>query len=398
MDAQPSPHRTLSPLPYHDQVVEYFRQHEPEVWHWANQRTTKQEQLDELRTNLLRNTYRMEPQAHVDTYALLHEAMEKLGMGGMPATLYQAPGTDMNAALAFLPGEAHVVLQGPVLERLGRDELLALFGHELSHHLLWSVGEGRYLAAERILADAVAAPQATESHRETFRRYALHTELYADRGAALAAGGIAPAVSLLVKVQTGIGNVDAEAYLRQSAELEGRDGAASSAHSHPEATIRSRALHLWWDGDDGLDAWVDARLNGAMALEHLDLPGQRRMQSLVRRFLAYYVADKELASDAMLAQLRLLFPDWGDDEPLIEPAELSADVTDRGVRQFFNALMLDLALADPDQQHAALLRAGRIATVLGSVDDLGVNLRRDAGFGKRELDRFKRELAKETNG
>ncbi|MGN6480764.1 M48 family metalloprotease [Luteibacter sp.] len=374
----------------------YLLQHEPDVWHWANQRSTKEEQLDAARAALLRNTYRMEPQAHPDTHAILGEAMDRLGMTGMPVTLYQSHGTELNASLAFIPGEIHVVFHGAVLERLARDELLALLGHELAHHLLWSRDDGRYLAAERILSDAVAAPGARDSHRETWRRYALNTELFADRGAAVAANGVEAAVSTLVKMETGISTVDAAAYLRQSDEVETRESAASGAYSHPESTIRARALGMWWQGADDLDPWIEARLSGKLALDRLYLPGQVRMQSLTRRFIAYFLSGSALASDAVMAQVRLIFPDWSDDEPVIDVATLSAEITEANIRQFFNALMIDLALADPDQQHAALLHAGMVATALGSVDDLAVNLRRDAGFGKRELDRYKRELAKEV--
>lgn len=55
----------------------------------------------------------------------------------------------MNATLFFLPGEVHVVLQGPVLERLQGIELLALFGHELAHYRLWSEHGGDYIVTDR---------------------------------------------------------------------------------------------------------------------------------------------------------------------------------------------------------------------------------------------------------
>jgi hypothetical protein len=58
--------------------------------------------------------------------------------------------------------------------------------------------------------------------------------------------------------------------------------------------------------------------------------------------------------------------------------------------------MLDLVLVDGDQQDAALMRAASIANQLGSMDRFQQNLRRDSGFGRRELDRFKRQLAKEA--
>ena len=140
-----------------------------------------------------------------------------------------------------------------------------------------------------------------------------------------------------------------------------------------------------------------ARLHGPLVLENLDLPGQLRLQQMTRGFLAHYLAGSGLASDAVLAQIRLLFPDWRDDEPLLRPQAFAPDLVDDGVRDYLTALMMDLALADVDQQEAALLRAGQVARELDSLERLEKNLRRDAGFGKRELERYKRQLAKEAS-
>jgi hypothetical protein len=386
----------LQPLAYHLKVVDYLRRHEAEVWRWASARSADAEHRESLRALLLRDTYRIEEQSHAGVHQALAQAMERLGIVA-PATLYQSPGQEMNAALVFVPGEVHIVLQGPVLDRLSQDELLAIFGHELAHYLLWSRDEGRFLIADRILGDALASPGASASQRETYRRYTLHTELFADRGGAVAAGAVGPAVSTLVKVQTGIGTVDPAAYLRQASEIESSEAGASTAHSHPETFIRARALALWWEGAQGLDGWIDSRLHGRLALQQLDLPGQLRLQELTRGFLAYFLGGTELASDAVLAQVRMLFPDWSEQEAVTAPETLGEQEVDDGVRNYLNALMLDIALADADQRDNALLRAGQVARQLGSLDGLLRNLRRDAGFGKRELDRYERQLAKESN-
>jgi hypothetical protein len=384
----------LLPLAYHASVVAYLRNHEPDVWRWASARRSDAEHRESLRALLLRDTYRIEEQSHASVHQVLAQAMARLGIAA-PATIYQSPGQEMNAALVFVPGEVHIVLQGPVLERLSQDELLALFGHELAHYLLWSRDEGSFLIADRILGDALAAANCSPSHRETYRRYALHTELFADRGGAVAAGAVGPAVSTLVKVQTGIGTVDPDAYLRQANEIESSESGASTAHSHPETFIRARALALWWEGAAELVAWIDSRLHGRLALAHLDLPGQMRMQEMTRGFLSYFLNGTELASDAVLAQLRMLFPDWRNDESVVAPEAFGELAVDDAVREYLNALMLDLALSDADQRDQALLRAGQVAQQMGSLEGLRRNLKRDAGFGKRELDRFNRQLAKE---
>ncbi|MGC3963628.1 MAG: M48 family metalloprotease [Rhodocyclaceae bacterium] len=383
----------LLPLNYHLQVVEYLRRHEPEVWHWAAKRNTHTEQLETLRTALLRDTYRIDAEAHPDIHAALSLAIERLGIDA-PATLYQSPG-EMNATLVYVPGEIHIILQGPLLERLSTDELLAVFGHELSHYLLWSRDEGSFLIADRILNDTLTNSDAI-SHRETYRRYVLHTEIFADRGSAIAADAMAPAVSALVKVSTGMSMVDAAAYLRQAAEIEAKETSSSAALSHPETFIRARALAQWWENSPDLELWITSRLHGPLSLERLDLPAQVHMQELTRGFLAHYLSDTELASEAVLAQLRMMFPDWSEQENPIGPESFGPKAADDSVRGYLNALMVDLALADPDQQDVALVRAGQVAQTLGSFEALQQNLRRDAGFGKREMDKYKRQLAKET--
>jgi hypothetical protein len=390
MDLTAPDRSALTPLPYHLTVVDYLRQHEADVWHWAAARTARVDQREALRAMLLRGTYRIEREAHPDIHAAMALALARLGID-VPATLYQSPGAEMNAALFYVPGEVHIVVQGALLERLAPDELLAVLGHELAHYLLWAHGDGALLVADRILDQAAASTGACASHRETCRRYCLHTELYADRGAAVAAGAVGPAIAALVKVQTGMHTVDPVAYLRQAGEIEAQEAAASSAPTHPETFLRARALALWWERSASIHDWLEARLHGPLALERLDLPGQLQVQRHTRGLIAWFLAGTALASDALLAQVRMLFPDWtGSDVPL-DPAALR----EPGLNPYWNALLVDLALADPDQQDAALLRAGHAARLLGSFDGFEAALRRDADMDKRGLDRYKRQLDKE---
>jgi hypothetical protein len=390
MDFTAPDRSALAPLPYHLTVVDYLRRHEADVWRWAGERTASLDQRDALRAMLLRGTYRIEREAHPDIHAALALAMERLGID-VPATLYQSPGAEMNAALFYVPGEVHIIVQGALLERLAPDELLAVLGHELAHYLLWAHGDGELLVADRILEQAAISDGASASHRETCRRYALHTELFADRGAAVAAAAAGPAIAALVKVQTGMHAVDPDAYLRQAEEIEAQERQASNAPTHPETFLRARALALWWQGSESIDGWLEARLHGPLQLERLDLPGQIQVQQHTRGLIAWFLAGTDLASDAMLAHVRMLFPDWAGSETTLNPAALQ----ERVLQPYWNALLMDLALADPDQQDAALLRAGQVARLLGSFDAFEATLRRDAGMNKRELDRYKRQLDKE---
>lgn len=393
---QESAGRTLEPLPYHRSVVDYLKQHEPEVWAWAGSQQAQQAHLAQVRTHLLRDTYRLEAEAHPDVHARLALAMQRLGIQA-GATLYQAGGQAMNAALVHVPGEVHIVLEGPVLERLSEDEWLALFGHELAHYLLWSCEGGAFFFADRILQDALGSPQASDSHRQTAQCYGLHTELFADRGAALAADALEPAVSTLVKVHTGIGNPDPAAYLRQAIELEGTLEDRRAGSTHPETFVRARALDLWWQGDASLDAWTDRKLRGELSLATLDLPRQVQVQAMTRAFLDWFLDDPHLRSDAVMTQARLLFADWAPGESGMPAHAWETLHADDDIRVYFNALMLDLALADPDVRELALQRALVVSQVLDSQDLLLTQLKRDAGLGKREIDRLRRKATAQVH-
>ena len=393
MDSSAPGISALHPLAYHQAVVDYLQQHESEVWAWASSQQVRAGHVEELRANLLRDTYRLEAAAHPQVHEALAHAMQALGISA-PATLYQSGSQQMNACLMFVPGEIHVILQGPILERLSADELLALFGHELSHYLLWSSNQGAFHIADRILNDALSSTSSTASQHETARRYYLHTELYADRGGAMVAGAVGPAISTLVKVETGITQADAAAYLRQAAEVDAKEAGATAATTHPENFIRARALELWWQQAEGLDNWLQGKLQGPLALDKLDLLGQKKLMQLTRGFCTHFLAEQDLRTDAVINQVRALFPDWTAEEAPVALSEFDATHVDESVLGYLNAMMLDLALVDPDIRDAALLHCARTARALGSLEALQANLRRDARLGKRELDRLNKQLAK----
>jgi hypothetical protein len=125
--------------------------------------------------------------------------------------------------------------------------------------------------------------------------------------------------------------------------------------------MRARALQLWWEGSEELGPWLQQRLQGPLALRGLDLPGQYRLQGMTRGFLAHFFAGTELLSETVKAQIQLMFPDWQQGEPAVAPQAFAAEHADEPVRHYLTALMLDLALADPDQQEPVPLRAGVIA-------------------------------------
>ena len=106
--------------------------------------------------------------------------------------------TDPNAAICYLPGEAHLIFTGPILTLLSAMELRAVIGHELAHYLLWQIEDGAYYLADRILHQSAAHAQAESSHIQSARLWSLATELFADRGSYQATGCLETDVASLV--------------------------------------------------------------------------------------------------------------------------------------------------------------------------------------------------------
>lgn len=384
--------RALEPLMYHRDVIIHLQREERHAWEWSASDVLTQE-VSEIREAMLRDTYRLEQLGHPLVFEACHTAMARLGIEA-PFTLYQANDGSMNASLVYVPGEIHLVFFGPILEKLDQPELLALMGHELAHYRLWSMGEREHYRASRVFDHALSYPDAKPSHRETARLLSLHTELFADRGAAIAAGAPGPAVAVLIKVMTGLTNVDPEAYLRQAQELEATGG-KSKGLSHPEIYLRARALQQWWEESPGLDQWLQKHLHGPLSLEALDLLGQSKLTQMTRAFLARFMAEIDEQSDEITTQLRAVFPDFGrQEEPQLDLADIDVERIDDATRDYFVALMFDLAMADADATDTLMLAAAKIAAEIGATERLTGALRRDLKWTKARTDKLVAEAAK----
>lgn len=382
----------LEPLAYHRLIVEHLRENEPEIWAWGSSQQTREEQVQEMRSYLLRETYRIEAAAHPEVHDDIAAVLATLEIDA-PATLYQASDGAMNAALCFVPGEIHLLFHGPVLEKLSREERIALLGHELAHYRLWSIEGGAYYAATTILDHALAYPGASPSHAETARLYRLHTELYADRGGAVAASAPGPAIATLVKTMTGMTAVDPQAYLRQAAEAE-KDSNASQGETHPEVFLRAQALDKWWRGDPDAEGWIEKRIRGPLSVAALDLPRQYEATAITRRFLTRLAADQAADAEASANLIHHFFPDWQPGEEAIDDGALSSDRIDGSFRDYLVALSLDVAMADPDSRDAMLTAGARLSSIYDGAEAFKAALKRDLKFTKAAIDRVFAPLKK----
>jgi hypothetical protein len=383
----------LAPLPYHREIRDYLKTHEPELWQWFASTRAKENYAEELRLSLLKATYRLAPDSHPELYQQAASAARALGLE-ITVFLYQAQSgsSAINASIFCLPAEAHIVLNGPISTLLDPAELTSVLGHELAHYHLWRTENEEFLIADRVLHAVCDDRRADDVHHETARRYRLHTEIFADRGAALVAQNLPKVVSALVKTETGLTTVSGENYLAQAAEIFSKAAVKTAGRSHPESFIRAHALTLWTKQGDAANAAISAIIAGELDLGTLDLGNQQSTTALTRRFLAQFLQPAWFQTDAVLAHARLFFPDF---KPTSEPdLTLLEDLRNSGalLKDYFAFLLLDFAHIDKDLDDVPLAAALRWAEDLGIGTHVEKLMTKELGIKARELNKLKSRI------
>jgi len=352
----------LRPLPFHAALADALQELEPGLWRWFASDDFGKKYADVVKLELLRSTYRLPRDSSDKLYAIAEEVARALDVDA-PVTLYQAQeDVALNAGLVFLRDEAHVVLSGPVVQTLTDAEVRALFGHELAHHRLWTESSGRFRTAESLVEHIASHPGGAPSHVQSALRQRRWTEIYADRGALVACDDLATAVSCLVKMTTGLREVDAGAYLAQAEEaIRASAAKPSQGVTHPEAFIRAFALQGWHRGDG--DEPTQRLIEGVLELETLDIVQQTGLTRATRDLVRTILAPSWMKTDATLAHARRFFPDttFSDvDAPAARMPEGGESID-----EYAAYLLLDFGMADPDIEEVSLAHAASIANDLG---------------------------------
>src|SRR6185503_7029142 len=198
----------LLALQYHQKVKDHFKA-QTKTWDYFFVAKNKEGQLQQFKTELLKNTYKFDPATENFIYDKVAIAKEKLDLQNLSVTVYQAQYTDeLNASIVYLHNEAHIVFSGPVTKLLNEEELLAVLAHELTHIKLYSMLDGDLEVADRIITAIANNYNSEASYFETARLFRLYTEIFCDRGAYTVIEKISPVISSLVKVSTGLDNIN----------------------------------------------------------------------------------------------------------------------------------------------------------------------------------------------
>jgi Zn-dependent protease with chaperone function len=383
---------TLSPKPmaYHRAIVAHLQAAEAGLWHWFASTGKRLEEADAVRLDLLKSTYRLEPPSQPKLYDLANAVRERMGLA-CELTLYQAQtAVALNAALAYLPGEAHLILAGPLAEVLAEGELRAVFAHELAHFVLLEEGGGAYLVASDLLRSLATDPATGAAASESARLFNLWTEVYADRWACHVCGDVTSAIAALIKLETGLTEVSAESYLRQADEIFAKASTTSASISHPELFIRARALRLWAEKGAEVEAEIERMIEGGLSLHRLDLLGQVRAAELTRRFLQTLLRPPWYQTEAVLAHARQFFADFAVQNDPADGASLVSEVErgDDSLRDYLCYLMLDFTTVDRELGDVALSASIVLARLLGIGKRIAELAHKELTIGKKALARI----------
>lgn len=393
----------LDALPYHSRVAKHLRTDEGALWAWFESDQFSMRYTEKVKLDLLKSTYRVTRADQPGIYAQIDSAREKLGLQ-LPATIYQHQGGsgEANAALVFFPDELAIMLMGNVSDLLDEVEMLALLGHEISHHRLYSLNGGQYFTAARFLEWCALQPGCEASYLETDRLYRLHTEIFADMGALHVTCDRDAVISCLIKVATGLKKVTPSSYLEQTDEILKQYKRGSEGITHPEMFIRAKALDLLTSDPPKLDE-VAALVRGPLDTKRLDLVGQSELSALTRKLVDDILTHPFMRGEytANLAERyfpRYAWPDAAD--ATLDHAARISEISAMGktCQDFLAYVLLDFATVDPDGGEKALALTLNLAERVGLFQIYEPIARKELKRKKEDLARLKRASAELIEG
>ncbi len=387
----------LVPFEYHKKLRDHFK-NKKKTWDWFAEDDNKNQQIEEFRSNLLKNTYRLDRESHEKLYLLIDEARAILAIDA-EVTLYQENNSvQLNAGISIIEKEAHIVLSGNLLSLLSDDELKALLAHELSHYLFYKVDDEEFEITQRIVLALANDSRSEDAIIETARIFQLYMELFCDIGSLKVCKDFKTVVQMLVKLNTGLSQVNAESYLAQAKEIVRSDSTSTQNNSHPESYIRCLALKQYQDNPLDYISNIKKLIEGELDLNQLDIFEQVDMQKHTRHLLQLLLVPDWMNSSAITSLSKQYFSDFYRDVRGIAVADLAKILESArfSVKSYIAYVLLDFSMADKDMEGAPMGYTLELSELLGIKDLYEKVIRKELKLSVRDFklmqDRVMNEL------
>jgi Peptidase family M48 len=384
----------ISLMPYHQKVRDYFKQ-QKKTWDYFATVTNKENQLQEFKNELLKNTYKFDPATELFIYDKVAIAKEKLGLQDLPITVYQTQYSDeLNASIIYLNKEAHIVFSGAISKLLDDEELLVVLAHELTHVKLFAMQEGELEIADRIIT-SIANNYTTEpAYYETARLFRLYTEIFCDRGAYTVLEKIEPVITSLVKISTGLDKINAENYLKQADEIFSADESLKTAGlSHPENFIRAKAIQLWHEKKELAEEEIVKMIEGIIDIDKLDIFKQKDLTQTTLQFLQLFLKPKWFQTTLVLSQAKQYFPDFFINKDILLSQKFSETLgaSHVSVKEYLSYLLLDFAMLDASLEEIPMGWSFQFAEDVQLKNEYDTIIKKELKFSDKKLQQHKQK-------
>jgi hypothetical protein len=388
----------IKPFPFHSDLRDYFKKQD-KTWSWFSEEKIKAEQQEAFKTDLLKNSYRIDPDTEPKVYEILNVAKDKLGII-VPITIYQSQSMDgNNAVVVFFENEAHIILSGTILKLLNEEELLVLFGHELSHIVLFSLENGDFEITNRIINTIASDSNSELFYYETARLYQLYTELFCDLGALKVSGSLETTIQTLVKLNTGLEKVSAESYLKQANEILERIEKGSNGETHPENFIRAKALEIFEKDHSGYYSKTEKIISGKTDLHQLNLFNKKLVFDTTKELISIILKPKWAQSEYCNALYKQYFTNSaiGSDAFIDAVFKLKIENSRKNLKEYYAYVMLDFALCDSDLKEAFIGHILDIAEQLSLQEEMKTILKKELNLTEKNYKAFAENCTKTLN-
>ncbi|MDF4204005.1 M48 family metalloprotease [Maribacter sp. SA7] len=380
---------------FHTKLKDHFKSRK-KTWDWFANQKIKTDQKKEVKTSILKNTFRLERTDYENLYTISDEVCSALQIDAQVTFYQEQNSVQLNTSICIIENEAHIVFSGNVLNILNSDEQKALLGHELGHYLFSKMDNEAYEVTERIIDALSADVNSDDAYIETFRKFKLYLELFCDSCAFNVCAEKESMISTLVKLETGLSEVNASSYLKQAMEIISEDEDLITERStHPESYIRSIALHQKAENLEEKEIVAIKQLvEGSLDLNKLDLFQQHKLKDISLSLIQLILKPKWMQTELTQNLAHEYFANYSKEKSGFSLTEIKDFISEMHVncKNYLSYILLDFTRADNELELLPLGHTMEISELLDINKDYVKVVKKELKLNQKELKKIQSQI------